>query len=153
MRIIGSALDCSDKRKRNNTVSRKVVKSHCCNRSSWMWTLHSCFKKLVELLVMMTTDQSWLNGVSMNNNWLPWCKGTVLCVLPMTLSTTSRDEIWYYKYRTNIYICSHQQQIQGVTSCGRWCAWVWIYHLPGPSREWRPCPLPSLQLPIMAMFA
>ena len=103
MRIIGSVLDCSDKRKRNNTVSRKVVKPHCCNQSSWMWTLHSCFK-LVELLVLMTTDHSWLNGVSMNNNWLLWCKGPVLRVLPMTLSTTSRDEIWYYKYWTNIII-------------------------------------------------
>ena len=71
---------------------------------SWMWTLHSCFKKLVELLVMMTTDHSWLNGVSMNNNWLRSCKGPVQRVLPMTLSTTSRDEIWNYKYWTNIYV-------------------------------------------------
>ena len=66
---------------------------------------------MVELLVMMTTDHSWLNGVIMNNNWPLWCKGPVLCVLLMTLSTTCREEIWYTRTWTNIYLFPSTQNL------------------------------------------
>ena len=98
-----------------------------------MWTLNSCFhlslKKLVELIVMMTTEHRWLNSVIINNNWLLWCKWPVLRALLVTLSTTCREESWYTKNWINIYLF-HQLKIQGVMSCGRWCAWEWISPAP-----------------------
>ena len=86
-----------------------------------------------------------LYGVEIRATGWPWIHPSNVFHSPESHARCWHDGDIHLKQNRSPWAgVSYNQQ-----SRGSLCAWIWMSPLPGPL-EWRPCPFPSLQFPIMA---